>query len=131
MDTLKRVILQRAYKGNTETLGMITVVGLDHKPIYCLELPWKGNEKNISCIPVGQYVCEPRTSIKYKRHYHVTNVHNRGFILIHSGNLPKHTEGCILLGMSSGNGGVWQSRKAIKYFKELLNYEKFILEVRN
>lgn len=128
---MKKVILQRAYKGDTETLGMLTVVGEDHKPIYALELPWKGNNKNISCIPIGHYTCKPRRTVKYREHYHVIDVHNRGYILIHAGNLPKHTEGCILLGMSSKNGGVWQSRKAIKYFKELLNYEKFTLEVRD
>lgn len=127
---MKKVILQRAYKGQTKTLGMLKIVGMDHKPIYTLELPWQGNKKNVSCIPIGHYTVIPRKSRKYKEHYHVIDVHNRGYILMHSGNLPRHTKGCILSGMSSGMGGVWQSVKATKYFKELLNYEKFTLEVR-
>jgi len=128
---MKKVILQRSFSGLTETLGMLQIVGVDHKPIYTLELPWLDNTRNASCIPDGSYTCLPRTSRKYKDHYHVTDVMGRGFILIHSGNLPKDTQGCILLGMSSSSSAVWSSRKAVKYFKDLLNYQKFTLEVRN
>ena len=128
---MKKVILQRSFSSFTETIGMLQIVGVDHKPIYTLELPWLSNTRNVSCIPDGSYTCEPRTSRKYKDHYHVTDVIGRGFILIHSGNLPKHTQGCILLGMSSSNSAVWSSRKAVNYFKNLLNYRKFTLEVRN
>ena len=128
---MKKVILQRGNKGHAETLGMITVEGITHKPIFTLELPWRDNKQNVSCIPAGHYTVIPRTSPKYGKHYHVREVDGRGYILLHKGNFPRNTKGCVLLGMSSAKGCVWSSRKAMNYFKNLLNYEKFSLEVRD
>lgn len=63
-----------------------------------LELPWLSNRRLISCIPEGTYTCKARESSKYHKHLHVTKVPDRDYILIHSGNLVKHTNGCILVG---------------------------------
>ncbi len=41
-----------------------------------------------------------RTSQKYKRHFHVTNVPGRSYILIHPGNYHTQILGCILPGKS-------------------------------
>ena len=65
---------------------------------YTLELPYKNNEFQISCIPKGTYNVEKRYSTKYKNHFHVLDVPNRTYILIHSGNYNTHTKGCILVG---------------------------------
>ena len=51
-----------------------------------LELPWRENQKQISCIPAGEYDVEIRLSNKYGRVYWVRHVPNRTYILIHSGN---------------------------------------------
>ena len=128
---MKKVILQRAHKGHAETLGMITVEGIDHKPIFTLELPWKQNKQFISCIPAGHYTVDIRTSKRFGKCYEICVVEGRTDVLIHRGNYPKNTTGCVLLGMGSSQGYVWSSRKAMKYFKNLLNYKKFTLEVRD
>ena len=77
---------------------------------YSLELPWKHNQRNISCIPAGTYTVNIRQSPKYGRIYWILEVPDRSYILIHSGNwagdvsrgLKTHTNGCILLGEYTG-----------------------------
>ena len=72
-----------------------------------LELPWRNNASQVSCIPTGTYKVIPRTSPKYGDHLHVTGVNGRDLILIHWGNYagsvnPKtgtpDIKGCILVG---------------------------------
>lgn len=63
-----------------------------------LELPDKGNKNNISRIPAGKYICELRWSEKFSWHFHVKDVNQRTWILIHIGNYFTQIRGCILLG---------------------------------
>mgnify|MGYP003134269587 CR=1 FL=1 len=69
---------------------------------HSLELPWKDNEKSVSCIPEGVYGCRVRYrnesgSYDYV-HLLVKDVPNRSHILFHKGNYPSDTRGCILTG---------------------------------
>ena len=84
---------------------------------YILENPYLNNEKYISCIPIGTYDYVIRDGVKagskYKYfHPHIINVPNRSLILIHPGNYPKDTLGCLLPGDSYQKDVVWSSRKA-------------------
>jgi hypothetical protein len=130
---LKEVALTRGYQSNTETIGMLQIKGVPHKPIYTLENPWEFNKPYISCIPIGQYVCSPFSGNKYKAVYQVNDVKNRSYILLHSGNLPKDTSGCIILGLSAGTlrgePAVLESRKAVDYFKSLIGHNDFVLRI--
>lgn len=63
-----------------------------------LELPWKENKRNISCIPEGVYTVGKRFSQKYGWHFHVKDVPGRSYILIHPGNYHFQIRGCILVG---------------------------------
>lgn len=65
-----------------------------------LELPWKDNERNISCIPTGIYACEWNGHRSNNPSFRVLDVYDRTGILIHSGNMVTHSQGCILLGTS-------------------------------
>ena len=68
---------------------------------HTLELPWKDNKKRVSCIPKGVYEVKKRHTeeSKYKyEHLHILDVENRELILLHIGNYPKNSKGCILLG---------------------------------
>ena len=61
-----------------------------------IELPWRNNEKRVSCIPEGEYFIEKRYSVKFKWHLHVLDVPERSFILFHSANdAQKELNGCI------------------------------------
>ncbi len=99
------------------TLGSLIVGDLW---LRTLELPWKDNLPNISCIPAGEYRCdylEKSASGKYKRCWHVREVPGRTGCLFHSGNIPSHTRGCLLLGVRrgwlKGRPAVFNSRSAM------------------
>jgi len=108
---------------------------------YSLELPWKDNQRNISCIPAGTYTVTIRLSHKYGRVYWVLDVPGRSYILIHSGNwagdvskgLKTHTNGCILLGKFNGTlqkqRAVLCSRPTITKFMNLLQGQPFQLNI--
>ena len=63
---------------------------------FTIELPWKENKKQVSCIPEGIYELRPRYSEKFKHHLVLENVPNRSLILIHPANdANKELQGCI------------------------------------
>lgn len=79
-----------------QTLGNLSVDGKE----ICktLELPWLENKRRVSCIPEGEYTVVKRNSPKYKNHFHILEVPNRDWILIHHGNFYTDILGCILVG---------------------------------
>ena len=107
-----------------------------------LELPWRNNQRQISCIPPGEYEVDIRLSNKYGRVYWVRRVPDRTYILIHSGNFAgdkslefkSHVMGCILLGKRSGYLGgqiaVLNSRITVRSFMEHMNYQSFKLKIQ-
>lgn len=61
-----------------------------------IELPWKNNQRRISCIPEGRYELRKRYSRRFGWHLLVNNVVNRDYILIHAYNdVLKESKGCI------------------------------------
>ena len=81
-------------------------LNIDDLPAYrftTLELPWKDNARQESCIPEGTYPLIKRQSGKYHEHFHVQDVPGRDMILIHAGNTPKDTYGCIIIGSDFGD----------------------------
>ncbi len=87
---------------------------------YTIELPWKNNERRVSCIPEGEYFIEKQYSQKFKWHLHVLGVDNRNFILFHpANNALKELNGCIApVTKLSGPGLGLLSRKAFHKLKD-------------
>lgn len=79
----------------------------DGTTLYSLELPWKNNEKNVSCVPPGVYQLIPYTSPKHDSTWYLENTDlgvggagaHRSFCEIHSANWASQLEGCIALGL--------------------------------
>jgi len=87
-----------------------------------IELPWKENEKRVSCIPEGEYFLKKRYSQKFHWHLEVIAVKNRKLILFHpANNALKELNGCIApVTKWSGPGLGLQSRKAFTKLKRLV-----------
>ncbi|MDD2999373.1 MAG: DUF5675 family protein [Candidatus Riflebacteria bacterium] len=100
-----RLVLNRLEKLNDRTLGRLIVFdGLKIVGTFTtLELPFRNNEKNKSCILSAFYTVEPRTSPKYGKHLIVNGATPRELILLHHGNYPRDTEGCIIVGSDFGD----------------------------
>lgn len=91
-----------------------------------LENPWLDNQRNISCIPEGQYKVRLRlareSATRDYLHLLVQDVPNRDWILFHRGNTAKDTSGCILVGNGREQDIVENSRLAMDLvIKEILN----------
>jgi hypothetical protein len=89
---------------------------------YTIELPWKRNERGISCILEGKYFIRKRYSAKYKWHLELVDVPNRTYILIHpANNAKKELRGCIApVTKLSGPGLGLMSRKAFEKLKDMV-----------
>ncbi len=96
---------------------------IDGKPICkTIELPWKENERRVSCIPEGEYLLKKRHSQKYGWHLHLQDVPGRDLILIHPAN-DARTElmGCIApVSEHTGAGKGSSSRAAMTEIAKLV-----------
>lgn len=122
--------------GTYGVLCYITEKG-DSYPVFpTLELPWRHNQENISCIPPGVYRCtkwvSPTKGYVAKLH----DVPERSNVLIHVGNTRINTTGCILIGTKFGNledlHGILASAAALRNFlddhKEIDEWELEVID---
>lgn len=87
------ILLLRSYH-NRGTNGTMYFNGI--KICDTIELPWKNNQRRVSCIPEGTYTLRKRYTARFGWHCHVDKVPNRDWILIHSfNNALKESLGCI------------------------------------
>ncbi len=109
-----QVILQRN-SSNTQYGTFGTLLNDTKHICYTLELPWRFNQNNISCIPAGIYKVIPTKEGKFTYlHYIVQDVPNRENVEMHRGNTILDTEGCILVGTDYSDQGIWNSREALE-----------------
>lgn len=119
-----------------QTEGEIYVIK-DNGVIYnckVLELPWKDNQRRVSCIPSGKYKAIKHISPSFGRSFWIKDVPGRSEILIHAGNYNYNTLGCPLVGKKltdiNGDGlrDVTSSRDTIDELWNVLSNE-FEVEV--
>ncbi len=108
--------------GEKSTLGALSIDG--EFACYTLENPWRDNRRRISSIPTGIYELQlrkeggwhSRASAKFpeihKGMIELKDVPGRTFILVHWGNTPRNTDGCILVGNTAAPNFVGHSVKA-------------------
>ena len=134
-----RVVIFREYD-NLQTTGTLVVFSGAKKICECktLELPDLGNQRNMSCIPEGEYDCEKWLNTSKGDVIRVLNVPGRDGILIHRGNFAAggkvDTKGCILVGTNwddingDGNLDVIQTGVAMGRLMESVT-DKFKLHI--
>ena len=122
-----KLTVRRITEYQNATYGVLFI---DGKPSFVtLEDAWKGNAKQVSCIPTGTYKIVRHKSPRFGKTYKVLDVPDRSEILIHAGNTHEDTQGCILVGLMFGVLGaqtaILSSRTA---FEALMNELKDVKE---
>lgn len=125
--------------GEQGTFGQLCGHGLT---LSTVELPWRENRSNVSCIPAGEYQCSIVRSPRFGRVFHVRDVPGRSAILIHAGNFAgdekrgwrTNSYGCILPGLRAGRLGsqeaVLCSRAAVSELLWALDEKPFTLVIQ-
>ena len=129
------LILHRAYfkEGTNGTL-----FSSDKYLCHTIELPWRNNKRNISCIPEGEYEIIPRFSKRFQHHLILKNVKGRSYILFHPANDAKRDlQGCIapVTNLNGIGRGVY-SRNAMQKLLSLVyqakdRKEKILLTIKS
>ena len=91
-----------------------------------LELPYRDNQRSVSCIPTGEYKVRMRypreSATREYLHLLIQEVKDRSYILFHRGNSAKDTRGCVLVGQSRKQDFVGNSTLAMDLLmKEIIN----------
>lgn len=109
---------RRYHPGGTN--GEITYEG--RVVCACIELPWRGNRRFISCIPEGRYRLVKRMHSRWGEQLAVANVPGREGILIHPANdALTQLQGCIAPVTKCTAPGVGSySRVALERLKDLV-----------
>jgi Family of unknown function (DUF5675) len=97
---------------------------------YTLEPPRHDPPAKPRCIPTGRYEFIIAFSPRHNRNLPLLeNVPDFEGIEIHTGNYPKDTEGCILVGEVMGEGAIYQSTVAFnKLFPKLTPGDIWVME---
>ncbi len=134
MKPWNEIYIDRLIDTGKETLGYLHCsTGFDSIALNTLELPWKNNQPNISCIPAGLYPYKKRWSEKNGRIViELLNVPGRTDIEIHIANYFHELLGCIAVGVGradiDGNGqmDVTNSKVAFENLMALVPDKGFI-----
>lgn len=104
-------------------MGVLRIDGIPR--LVTLELPWKNNERDVSCIPLGAYKAKRVFDVSLRSGWRIpitfdVNVPGRSGILFHPGNKTQDTLGCILVGKNFAKDSIENSVRAFSEFcKEL------------
>ncbi|SEM17911.1 hypothetical protein SAMN05216436_102146 [bacterium A37T11] len=87
-----------------------------------IELPWRNNKRQVSCIPEGRYRLVRKMHYKNGEQLAVQNVPGREAILLHPGNIAfRDLQGCIApVTKCTAPGKGSYSRIALDRLKELV-----------
>lgn len=124
-----KILIERLNYGDKQTIGNLYLLNSLNELVeefWSLELPWKDNQRRISCIPEGVYKARKHKSPKFGQSLWLQDVPNRSEILIHKGNYYTDILGCILIGSTlmdinkDGLLDVVNSKKSINKLMSML-----------
>ncbi|MCW5591069.1 MAG: hypothetical protein KIS74_03120 [Burkholderiales bacterium] len=103
--------------------------------IFTLELPWRENQPQVSCIPIGSWTCRRVVSPRWGETFDI-KVPGRSLIRFHWGNTEDDTLGCVLTARTfdpvKGINGAVDSKQAFgELMATLKGVDKFTLHVIN
>lgn len=135
------ITLTRLHDNGIETVGHVEAVNDAGEKLtfQALELPWKDNHHDISCIPCRIYTVKkvgPSANIPYD-HLAIQDVPERSGVCIHAANYVSQLRGCVAVGMSltdiNGDGQLdtTSSKVALKKLMDFLPEESELIIVKN
>lgn len=131
---MKSLLLKRFESDQNKTIGRLHLLdeGSEFLTFATLELPWKNNQRSVSCIPQGNYICKNIIRPSGKWALHLQDVPKRSEVLIHSGNYTTDIRGCILIGLHFNDinaDGITDVTGSVTAMKILERWAKSELEI--
>lgn len=133
------VLLKSTLSTDHGTFGEIILP--DGTKFFSLELPWRDNKPDLSCIPAGTYLCRYITSPSHGPTYELKDVPGRTNIQIHgsnfAGDISKGLKcdllGCIALGTSisimKNQLVILNSKPTVEDFERRMGRSSFYLKI--
>lgn len=142
---MNSVKLQRLQTGDQGTFGRVIVPAMSGRPGFVLftgELPYRDNQSDISCLPVGEFDTVWAWSDHFRRTmYLLLGTDPRAGIRAHSANFmgdlsmgyKRQLNGCIAfgekVGIMDGQKALLLSAPAVRRFESHMEYKRFTLEI--
>lgn len=129
-----QAIINRRPEEDGATIGSLTLQGIDHPPLWTLELP-AGKR-----IAAGTYKCIPHgwdinSQVEHHCVWEITGVPDHTAVLLHEGNTVLDTKACVLVGQTVGtlNGmpAVLHSKDAIKELQDIIGPVNWMLTIND
>lgn len=95
-----------------------------------LELPWKDNAHDVSCIPPGDYRVTKFNSPSKGPVFLLHDVPNRSMVEMHVANTVNDLLGCIGVGRAFFSGGITTSKPTLQELYETLP-DEFTMTINN
>ena len=135
--------LQRLVELDDRTLGRLTLYPERRPPVelVTLELPWVDldldgrSDNGVSRLEAGAYKVVPHHSARFPRTFRLLETGHRVAILVHAGNGPAHTRGCVLVGLRFADfdgderGEAASSREAVQAIRDAFGKAAWTLTI--
>jgi len=129
--------ITRTFSDSNQNTGILEAYNNSAKfTCKTLELAWKNNLPNVSCIPKGTYKVRWTFSPRFLRYtYEIQGVPGRSGIRIHPANYFYQLNGCIALGNNlvdiNGDGKLdtVNSKITVTAFEQFMNKKEFTLKI--
>lgn len=137
---MKKMFIRRFKNVNDGTLGEFLVLDSNENVLlngYTLEPSGPDTivPNQDKRIPQGEYALAWHNSPAFRQRLPLLYnevVSKERYILIHAGNFPKDTFGCVLVGLKNDGANVLESKKALKRLLPLLKgVKKVVIENSN
>lgn len=110
------LVLKRIFQNDKYTIGKLYL-----NDTYLCDTLEPPKYVNHPCIEKGTYRIGYQYSNKFGRNMpFLLNVNGRVGIMIHPGNYPKDTQGCILLGLNLSKGSVSNSKQTFQNVNSII-----------
>ncbi|WP_036876360.1 DUF5675 family protein [Xylanibacter oryzae] len=119
------ITITRIAKKADYTIGRLTINGhriCDTLEPHCINWATETKIKGKTAIPEGRYRIMMKMSSKFEKQmpFLMDVPHFKG-VMIHQGNTPKNTQGCIIVGYNTIRGLVLKSRQAMESIQDYLD----------